>query len=122
MKPGHAGPARAAYDRVVADYFVVETVRGPCWEEGRPRRRQPGWEAHGEFMDRLVDDGFVVIGGPVDDLDGDEALLVVDAAGEPEVRGRLADDPWMDGVLRIKRIRAWTLWLGAPDGLRARRQ
>jgi uncharacterized protein YciI len=94
--------------------FLVTEENGPAWDDARPRREQAGWDAHGDFMDRLVDEGFVLLGGPLGD--GERALLAVEAADADEVRTRLAPDPWLrDGVLRIRRIEPWTIWL---DGVR----
>jgi hypothetical protein len=45
--------------------FAVVTVHGPGWDRSRPIREQDGWPAHAAFMDGLVDDGLIVIGGPV---------------------------------------------------------
>lgn len=95
----------------MADYYLVEHGRGPGWVDGTNRREQPGWQAHASFLDALVGEGLIVLGGPVGDLDGDEALLVVDAHDEEEVRTRLAPDPWTDGVLSIRSVRPWTIWL-----------
>jgi hypothetical protein len=39
-----------------------------------------GWDAHASFMDALVEDGTVVLGGPVGD--GSEVLLAIAAAGK----------------------------------------
>jgi uncharacterized protein len=94
--------------------FAVTMVAGPAWDAGRPRREQPGWDEHAAFMDRLVAEGFVVLGGPIGD--GEEVLLAVEAADEGEVADRLRDDPWAPtGQLRIGEIRPWTIWL---DGRR----
>jgi uncharacterized protein YciI len=42
----------------------------------------------------------------------DVALLAVEAADEEELRSNFGEDPWaMSGVLRVKEVRAWTLWL-----------
>jgi uncharacterized protein YciI len=61
-------------------------------------------------MDRLVDDGFVVVGGPVGD--GEETLHLVEAADESEIEARLAEDPWASaGLLVIATIEPWALWL-----------
>ena len=95
----------------MADYFVVETARGPAWDDSKRRREQTGWEAHAAFMDGLVADRFVVLGGPIGDVEGDLALLVVDATGDDEVRERLAADPWAGGVLSTRSVRPWTIWL-----------
>jgi uncharacterized protein YciI len=96
----------------VAEYFLVARVRGPAWDYGRARREQAGWDEHAAFMDALVAEGFVVLGGPVGEGDGQEALLVVDAADEAEVRARLAGDPWGEDMLLTESVRPWRVWLG----------
>ena len=65
-------------------------------------------------MDALTADGFVVLGGPFGEGDGDDSLLVVAATDETAIRTRLADDPWSGDLLTIKSIEAWSVWLGAP--------
>jgi uncharacterized protein YciI len=100
----------------VSDYYLVETARGPAWEKDKPRREQSGWDAHASFMDRLVEEGFVILGGPLGALEGDEALLVVVARSEEEARMRLRTDPWADGVLSIRSVRNWTIWLRPAGG------
>lgn len=66
-------------------------------------------------MDALVDDGFILLGGPLA-LER-EVLHVVKAASENEVRRRLAEDLWhQNGMLTITSIRSWTVLL---DGLGA---
>ena len=63
-------------------------------------------------MDALVDDGVVVLGGPIGD--GERVLLVVEAADEHEVEARFAPDPWLPaGILEIAAIEPWTIWLDA---------
>src|SRR5215472_5568535 len=98
-------------------YFAVRLVHGPGWDASRQIREQDAWDAHAAFMDGLVDDGFVILGGPVDD--GHETLHLMEAGGEDEVRARLARDPWASAdMLRIGRIEAWALWLdGRSRGL-----
>jgi uncharacterized protein YciI len=64
-------------------------------------------------MDALVEEGFIVFGGPIGEGEDENTLLVVDAPDEAAVRARLADDPWWDGVLRIESIRPWSVWLRA---------
>jgi uncharacterized protein YciI len=92
--------------------FAVTLGKGPDWDPSLPRRRQPGWTEHADYMDRLVDEGYVVLGGPIGE--GDDVLLAVEAADESGVRAVLERDPWIPaGVLRIGRIRAWTVWLDA---------
>jgi hypothetical protein len=98
----------------VADYYLVEQTKGPTWDHSRRRREQVGWDEHAAFMDGLVAKGFVVLGGPIgDDGEVDNTLLVIDAEDEATIRARLAEDPWSEAVLRIERIRPWSIWLRA---------
>jgi uncharacterized protein YciI len=97
-----------------ADYWLVEHARGPAWDDSRRRREQAGWDEHAAFMDALAEEGFVALGGPVGEGDGDYALLVVNASAEAEVRARLVDDPWADSVLTIASVKPWSVWLRAP--------
>jgi hypothetical protein len=92
-------------------YFVVKTVHGPNWDETRGIREQEGWDAHAEFMDALVDDGFVILGGPIGD-DHHAAMLAIEAKDADEIEGRFERDPWLPtGVLAIGTIEPWTIWL-----------
>jgi len=93
------------------DYFLVERGRGPLWDRSRGRREQDGWVEHAAFMDALVEDGFIVLGGPIGEGDGENTLLIVEADNEDAVRERLAGDPWFGTVLRIESIRPWQIWL-----------
>lgn len=97
----------------MADYFLVERAKGPAWDHEKPRREQAGWDSHAAFMDALADDGFVVLGGPIGEGDGDNALLVIDAESESAVRARLGDDPWGEDMLTIESVRPWSVWLRA---------
>jgi hypothetical protein len=47
--------------------FAVRLVHGPGWDPSRQIRDQDGWAGHAAFMDGLVDDGFIILGGPVGD-------------------------------------------------------
>lgn len=98
--------------------FAVTTVHGPRWDAARPLERQPAWEAHADFMNRLEAEGFVLLGGTLGDARPGAAgqggaLLVVRTGDEDDVRWRLAADPWVKaGLLRVESVRAWTLRLG----------
>jgi hypothetical protein len=99
----------------VGDYYLVENACGPRWDHSRGRREQEGWDEHAAFMDGLVDEGFIVLGGPAGETEDDNTLLVVDAPGEDEIRARLGEDPWAGRLLVIDSIRPWSVWLRAPD-------
>jgi hypothetical protein len=47
--------------------FAVRLVHGPGWDPSRQIRDQDGWDEHAAFMDGLVDDGFIILGGPAGD-------------------------------------------------------
>lgn len=90
--------------------FVLTQVNGPNYDESRLRREQAAWTEHAAYMDQLLADGFVVMGGPLDD--GRQVLLVLDAADEQEVAARLAADPWRPmGILATKTLQRWDVWL-----------
>lgn len=90
-------------------YFAVRMENGPNYDQSRDRREQEAWDEHAAFMDKLVEDGFVVIGGPVNET---QTLHAIEAESEEAIRARLAEDPWAPtGILRIASIEPWQLWL-----------
>ena len=95
-------------------YFVVIRKPGRAWDGTRSLREQDGWEAHAEFMDKLAEEGFIVLGGPLGD--DDRALHVVDAGSPGEIEARLAEDPWSAEMLEIASIEPWTILLEGPAG------
>lgn len=95
----------------MADYYLVTQAKGPGWDHSQPRRSQAGWDEHAAFMDALVDDGMIVLGGPVGGGDGEETLLIFDMASEAAVRARLAADPWANDILTIESVKPWSVWL-----------
>lgn len=90
--------------------FAVLVRRGPAWDDTRDIRHQAGWEMHAAYMDDLVADGVIVVGGPV----GEEGRILhfVRAVDEASARRLIGDDPWhRAGLLVIDRVRWWDLWL-----------
>jgi uncharacterized protein YciI len=91
-------------------FFAVTMESGPSWDSSRDRREQDAWDEHAAFMDGLVDDGFLILGGPIGD--GGHTMHLIEAADEREIESRFAGDPWAPmGLLRIGRIEPWSLWL-----------
>ena len=97
--------------------FAVRLEHGGPWDWSKGLREQDGWDEHARFMDSLVDDGFILLGGP---LEGDRDVLhVVEAPSGQAVREQLAEDNWhRNGMLRITSVEAWTV---LRDGLGAQR-
>lgn len=92
--------------------FAVIMAKGQAWDTSKPRRSQEQWAKHAVFMDKLSTDGFVVLGGPLGPGDGDDVLLVIDAADEDEIIATLKDDPWSASkILAVKEIQRWTIFL-----------
>jgi uncharacterized protein YciI len=96
-------------------YYAVTRECGESWDASLPMRKQEKWDEHAEFMDALVDEGFIVLGGPLGD--GEKFLLIIDAESEQEINARLAEDPWTPmGLLRIAKVERWEILLGAYSG------
>ena len=90
--------------------FVVRLERGGPWDFARDMREQAGWEEHARFMDGLVEDGFILLGGPLEN--GRDTLHIVEAESAAAIRERLAEDPWSpNGMLRPASIERWTVLL-----------
>src|SRR4051794_40232613 len=90
-------------------FLVVCRRTGLEWDAALPLEEQSDWPAHAEFMEGLVAEGFVVLGGPL--ADEETVVLAVDAASEAEVRATLSLDPWSDSHLVLDRVDAWTIRL-----------
>ncbi len=92
-------------------FLVVLHRSGPQWDPSRPLEEQSGWPAHAAFMDGLVNDGFIVLGGPLSDEH--RVAHAVEAESEDEIRATLERDPWSESHLRVASIDLWTIRLDA---------
>ena len=73
---------------------------------------QAEWAAHAVFMERLLAEGFVALGGPLEGTP--DVLLIMRATDASEIAERLAADPWTrNGLLIVKEISPWQVRLGA---------
>jgi hypothetical protein len=93
-------------------YLVTVRRSGSEWDPNRPMEEQSRWDAHAAFMDGLVDRGFIILGGPLDDL---RVAHAVEAGSQEDVRATLAGDPWSGSHLVVESIEPWTIRL---DGRR----
>ena len=90
--------------------FIVISSAGPNRDLSKSTREQPLWDEHAAFIDQLVADGFVLMGGPFPDEAG--AMLIVNADDENEVREKLKSDPWMEhGVLKLESVKRWQIFI-----------
>ena len=87
-------------------------TRGGAWQSSSPLEEQKDWDAHASFMNDLQQEGFVLLGGPLEDTP--YVLLIVRAGTPDEIMERLAADPWTgQDLLRVSRITPWILRLGS---------
>src|SRR5215469_2695068 len=87
--------------------------RGENLDARLPMRQQEQWEKHAAFMDALVDDGFVILGGPLGDRE-EKFLLIIAAQGEQAIEVRLAGDPWTPlRLLCTASVERWEILLDA---------
>ena len=90
-------------------FLVIVRRSGPEWVASKALEEQWGWDGHAAFMDALVADGFIVLGGPL--ADEQRVAHAIEARDEEEVRARLGRDPWSGSHLEIESIDAWTVRL-----------
>jgi len=96
----------------VKNTFVVISSAGSNRDVSKGTREQPFWDEHAEFIDRLVAEGFILMGGPLVDEGG--SLLIVNGEDENEVREKLKNDPWRDqGILKLESIKRWQIFIDA---------
>ena len=91
-------------------FFILRT-RGANWNRDRALVEQDGWTEHAGFMNGLAQEGFIVLGGPLEGTPN--VLLLAMAENEEDVRSRLAADIWAQrDLLRVERVAPWDLKLG----------
>jgi hypothetical protein len=90
-------------------FLVILRRSGPEYDHSKPLEQQSGWLDHAAYMDGLVDDGFIVLGGVL----GDELRTAhaVEAGSEQEVRDRFGRDPWSGSHLVVDSVDLWTIRL-----------
>ena len=93
-------------------FLVHLSHSGPQWDIDRPMEEQTGWLAHAAYMDGLVAEGTIVLGGPLDEM---RVVLAMKAESEEAVRAILSRDPWSGTHLRIETIEAWMIRLDGRD-------
>ena len=94
--------------------FLLQLLRsGPQWDPSRPMEEQSGWPEHASFMDGLVEDGFIVLGGPL--ADEHRVVHAVEADSEEAIRATLARDPWSETHLQVDTIEPWTIRLDGRE-------
>jgi uncharacterized protein YciI len=95
--------------------FLAFSSAGRNRDFSKGTREQPFWDEHAAFIDQLVADGFILMGGPLVDEGG--SLLIFNAKDENEVREKLKNDPWMQhGILRLESVKRWQIFIDERTG------
>jgi uncharacterized protein YciI len=90
-------------------YMIVSSA-GVNRELSKGTREQRYWDEHAAFIDGLVAEGFILLGGPLVDEGG--AILVVFADDEQDVREKLKTDPWyVHGILTLESVKRWEIFI-----------
>ena len=98
----------------MAFFHVVLLRSGREYDHAKPLEDQSGWDEHAAFMDGLVAEGFIVLGGPL--FDEHRIVHVVEASSGEEVRATLERDPWSGTHLVVAAIEPWTIRLDGRRG------
>ncbi|HEV2717137.1 MAG TPA: YciI family protein [Terriglobales bacterium] len=90
--------------------FLAFSSAGPNRDFSKDTRQQPFWDEHAAFIDQLVEDGFILMGGPLVDEGG--SVLIINAEDESEVKETLKNDPWMRrGILKLESVKRWQIFV-----------
>jgi hypothetical protein len=93
----------------MAPTFVAMSKAGEHRDLSRGSREQQFWDEHAAFIDGLVDEGFILMGGLFKD---GGAMLVMLADSEEEVREKMAGDPWyLQGMLELISVKRWEIFI-----------
>jgi len=88
---------------------VLRVAPGPAWKSGLPEE-QPGWDAHAEFIDDLIERGVFIMGGPWAGRLGSMSLW--EGVNADEVLQVMESDPFIqNGVFEIEDCADWTVYV-----------
>jgi uncharacterized protein YciI len=91
-------------------YAVIRT-RGGAWKEGVAAEQQYDWHGHIGYVRKLHDEGFVVLAGSLEGTE--DALLIVRATDEQEIKQKLEWDSWTaNDLLRTTKVVPWQIRVG----------
>jgi len=89
-------------------FLVRLRQAGPEFDPALPLDRQSGWAEHAAYMDSLVEEGHIVLGGT---LPNGHTAHAFQAESEDEVRAIWARDPWHESHLIVETIEPWEIRL-----------
>jgi len=90
--------------------FILLFDPGPNWDEKKEIEKQDFWEGHVKFVDKLFENGKVVITGPI--IHYDRIVIIYEAKNESEIRITFKDDPFIkNGILHLESVMEWNIRL-----------
>jgi hypothetical protein len=89
-------------------FLVRLRQAGPEFDHSKPLEQQSGWNEHANFMDGLVEDGHIVLGGT---LPNGRTAHAFQAESEDELRAIWARDPWHESHLILESVEPWEIRL-----------
>jgi hypothetical protein len=89
-------------------FLVRLRQAGPEFDHSKTLEQQSGWHEHAAFMDGLVEDGHIVLGGT---LPHGWTAHAFKAESEEQVREIWARDPWHESHLILESVEPWNIRL-----------
>ena len=93
-------------------FHVIVRQAGPEFDPALPLDRQSGWQDHAAYMDSLVEEGTLVLGGP---LPNGRVAHAMEAGSEEELRAIWARDPWHGSHLVLESVEPWEIRLDSRE-------
>jgi uncharacterized protein len=84
--------------------YVFHYRAGPAWQAGKPMEQQ-ALRPHGAYIKQLLDQGRLVAGGRILDVDG--GMAIVRAASLAEAKAMFAADPAITSGVFVGEVVAW---------------
>ena len=103
---------------MIANTFVAISSAGRNANPLKSTGEQPFWDEHVAFIDQLVEEDFILMGGPLVDEAGlpHGALLIVNAEDEKKVREKLKHDPWFEReILKLESVKRWEIFVDTRE-------
>jgi uncharacterized protein YciI len=89
-------------------FHVVVRQAGPDFDPDLPLEQQTRWDEHAAYMDSLVENGVIVLGGP---LPNRRVAHAMEAESEEALRAIWTRDPWHESHLVLESVEPWEIRL-----------
>lgn len=93
-------------------FLVRLRQAGPEFDPSKPLEEQSRWAEHADYMDALVEEGHIVIGGT---LPRGGTAHAFQAESEEELRAIWSHDPWYESHLILESVEPWDIRLDSRD-------